>query len=89
MHLQGFGTAPVHEMLEPIKDNLPELAAANQVDMIVSKWEFDYIATDAEVKDITDQLVAFYNPGPKQLEWIRQMKDKTPLSEEEILAHPD
>lgn len=88
-HLQGFGTAPVHELLEPVKDKLPAIAAANEVDIIVSKWEFDYLAADAEVKDLTDAVVALFNPGEKQLEWIRQMKDKAPLSEKEILEHQD
>lgn len=88
-HLQAFGSAPVHELLEPFKDQLPELAKANEVDVIVSKWEFDYLAADAEVKDITDAIVALYNPGEKQLKWIEQMKNIAPMPEEEILKHED
>lgn len=86
-HLQGFGTAPVHTCFEPVKDKLPELAAAAQVDIIVSKWEFDYLAPDAQVKDITDELVALFETNEKAMNSIRQMKDIAPLSEKEILEH--
>ena len=87
MHLQGFGSAPVHNLLEPVKDKLPKLAADCGVDVIVSKWEFDYLASDAAVKDITDELVALYEPNDKALNWIRQMKDIAPRPEKEILEH--
>ena len=86
-HLQGFGTSPVHDLLEPIKKTLPKLAADCGVDVIVSKWEFDYLAPDAAVKDITDELVALYEPNDKALNWIRQMKDIAPRPEKEILEH--
>lgn len=86
-HLQGFGTMPVHDYFEPVKDQLPALAAACGVDVIVSKWEFDYLAPDAAVKDITEELVALYEPNDKALNWIRQMKDIAPLPEKEILEH--
>ncbi len=86
-HLQGFGTAPVHDLLEPVKDKLPKVAADCQVDVIVSKWEFDYLASDAQVKDITDELVALYDTTEKAMNWIQQMKDIAPLPEKEILEH--
>lgn len=88
-HLKGFGTAPVHDCLDYIKDRVPAVAKVAGVDVIVSKWEFDYMAADAEVKDITDQMVALYNPGEKQLTCIKQLQDVAPLSEEEILKHKD
>jgi len=86
-HLQGFGMAPVHDLLEPVKGKLAEVAAAAQVDVIVSKWEFDYLAPDAQVKDITDELVALFETNEKAMNSIRQMKDIAPLSEKEILEH--
>lgn len=86
-HLQGFGTAPVHDLLEPVKDKLAAVAAAAQVDVIISKWEFDYLAPDAQVKDITDELVALFETNEKATNSIRQMKDIAPLSEKEILEH--
>lgn len=86
-HLQGFGTAPVHTCFEPVKEKLPDIATACQVDVMVSKWEFDYLASDAQVKDITDELVALYTPNERAMKSIRQLKNWAPLPEKEILEH--
>jgi hypothetical protein len=88
-HLRAFGTAPVHELLVPVKDKLPDVAQKCGVDVIVSKWEFDYQSPDAEVTDITDEVAALYNPSEKTLNWIRQTKDIAPLPKNEILKHQD
>ncbi len=88
-HLQGFGTAPVHSCLDVIRDKLPDIVRQAGVDVIVSKWEFDYQSPEADVVDITDPMVAAYNPSQRVLDIVKEMKDKAPLSEEEILAHPD
>ena len=83
-HLQGFGTAPVHDCLEPVKKKLPEIAKTVGVDIIVSKWEFDYITSDADVVDVTMELAKLFDPGRKAYHWIEQMKDKEPISHEKL-----
>ena len=82
-HLQGFGTAPVHSCLDVIRDKLPDIARQAGVDVIVSKWEFDYRAPEAVVVDITDPMIASFNPSQRVLDIVREMKDIAPLSEEE------
>ena len=83
-HLQGFGTAPVHEYLEHVKDQIPDVAKAAGVDVIVSKWEFDYLASDADVVDVTMELAKLFEPNEKAYKWIEQMKDKDPIPTEEL-----
>ncbi len=83
-HQQGFGTAPVHECFECIKQQIPAAAKAAGVDVIVSKWECDYLADDADVVDVTMELAKLFNPRPKAYEWIGQLKDHKPISAEEI-----
>lgn len=83
-HLKAFGTAPVHDYLEPVKDRIPEVARAAGVDVVVSKWELDYIAADAETVDVTMQLAKLFDPREKVYQWIEQMKDKEPISHEEL-----
>ena len=83
-HLQGFGTAPVHEYLELVKDKIPTVAEAAGVDMIVSKWEIDYMAADAQVVDVTMELARLFEPREKAYQWIEQMKDKEPIRLEEL-----
>lgn len=87
MHHQGFGSAPVTEMLAHIKDQLPRIAADAGVDVIVSKWQLDYIDPDMEPVDITLKIIAPFEPKPQALKWIEQLKDKQPLSYDEIESH--
>lgn len=90
LHGQGFATLPVHDLLECVKDKLPQVAKEAGVDVIVSKWEFDYLATDAEVVDITERLVRLYypsSPAEKTLATIQQMTKIKPMSLEEVILH--
>ncbi len=83
-HLQGFGTAPVHEYLEVVKDRIPEVAKVAGVDVIVSKWETDFLADDVETVDVTMELAKLFNPKEKAYQWIEQMKDQKPIDHAEI-----
>ena len=83
-HLKAFGTVPVHECFECVKDKVPGVAKSAGVDVIVSKWEFDYLASDAEVVDVTMELAKLFNPREKAYQWIEQLKDKDPISHEEL-----
>jgi len=88
-HSQGFGTAPVGELLEPIKDEMSKVAEQAGVDMIVSKWQVDYQAKDAHFVDVTDAMAALYNPDEKTLKIIEEMKKQQPIAEEELLKMKD
>ena len=54
LHKQGFGAAPVHDLLKYIKDDIPKVAEEAGVDVIVSKWEIVYQDNTAEFVDIVD-----------------------------------
>jgi hypothetical protein len=88
-HLQGFGTAPVENLLEPVKDKLPQVAQQAGVDIIVSKWQIDYQPKDAQFVDVTDAIVKLYNPDEKSLKSIEAIKKVKPIAEEEILKIKD
>jgi hypothetical protein len=88
-HLQGFGTAPVKNLLETVKDKLPQAAQQAGVDIIVSKWQIDYQAKDAQVVDMTDAIVALYKPSEETLKIVEEMKKQQPVSEEELLKMKD
>jgi hypothetical protein len=88
-HLQGFGTAPVKNLLETVKDKLPQVAQQAGVDIIVSKWQIDYQAKDAQFVDVTNAMAALYNPDEKTLKIIEEMKSVKPIAEEEILKIKD
>lgn len=67
LHRQGFGTAPVDDIVARIADRLPEVAREAGVDVIVSRWVLAYRAPAAETVDVTDALVALF--GPDEATW--------------------
>ena len=83
-HRQGFGTVSVDDMLIHIKKDLPDIAKAAGVDIIVSKWDIVYQTKGAAVVDITDEIVKPFRPTDKVLKWIEGIKKRKPLSEREL-----
>jgi hypothetical protein len=88
-HLQGFGTAPVKNLLERVNKELALAAQQAGVDIIISKWQIDYQAKDAQVVDMTDAIVALYKPSEDTLKILEEVKKQPPISEEELLKMKD
>ncbi len=84
LHKQGFGTAPVHNLLKHIKDDIPKIAKETGVDIIVSKWEIVYQNPSVALVDITDEIVKPFNPSEKTLKNIRGIQNHPPFSGEEL-----
>ena len=81
LHRQGFSTAPVDDILEHIKDKLPQIAKDANVIALVSKWDKKTLKRykSAELIDVTDLIVAPFNPKEKQLKVIEQIKKIKPI----------
>ena len=61
LHFQGFGRAPVDDLLLLVKDKMAEVAKrTGVVDPIC--WYPDYTGAEVEIVDITDELVSLFNP---------------------------
>ncbi len=88
-HEQGFAATPADDILERIKDSLPQIAKEAGVDVIVSKWQIAYRAPNAEMVDVTDLIVKPFNPSAKTLRNIEEIKKVKPLPREEVLKHKD
>jgi len=68
LHRQGFGTAPVDDILTEIVGDLPAIQQATGVTSLVSKWnkaELDRHANAARV-DVTMRLVDAFQPNETQ-----------------------
>ena len=80
-HRQVFSTAGVDDILEHIKDNLPQIAKEADVITLVSKWDKKTLKhyKFAELIDVTDLIVAPFNPKEKQLKTIEQLKKEKPI----------
>ena len=89
MHLQGFGTASVAELLADVKDKIPALAKEKGVNIIVSKWDITYQTPGSETVDVTDDLVQLFQPQENALKSIAELKKHPPISEAELRKMKD
>lgn len=78
-HQQGFGTGSVDTILKKIKDQLPAIAKANNVQVMVSQWNLAYQEQDAKLVDVTDQLVKLFHPDEATLKVIQDLRKKAPV----------
>ena len=82
LHKQGFGTAPVDDILAKIKDQMPEIMMAARVSVIVSKWDKDAMARykSAEKVDVTSALVDALHPDEKARKGAAEVQKQEPIS---------
>ena len=59
-HKQVFSTFPVTDILEKVKDKIPELAEKLNVSCIVNKWAIAFQNEDIEYVDVTLELAALF-----------------------------
>jgi hypothetical protein len=85
LHRQGFGRVPVDDLLAPIKDRLLEVAGRAGVQAIA--MQCDWIAPGTQEVDVTDALVALYEPSARTLGIVKDMKTKAPIPLDEIEGH--
>jgi hypothetical protein len=84
IHKQGFGTWPVDNILEQIKDKIPDIAKEAKVDVIVSKWNIVYQQKGVEFVDITDFMVKPFNPDEATLNIVEEIKKQDPVPLDEL-----
>ena len=82
LHLQGFSTAPVTNILEQIKDKLPALEQKAGVSVLVSKWDQEGLARykDGALVDVTMALVDALNPSERQRQSAIDIQKHKPIS---------
>jgi len=67
LHEQGFGAAPVDDIIARIEEKLPDIARKAGVDVIVSKWTLTYRGPETEFIDVTGLIAAEFNPNERTL----------------------
>jgi hypothetical protein len=87
IHAQGFGTAPVDDIIARIEDRLPAIAKQAGVDVIVSKWTLSYSSPTAKFVDVTEQLAAEFNPDEATLEGMRELLATDPVPPDQLEHH--
>lgn len=81
LHQQGFGTAPVTDILAHIEKTLPALKKKAGVDLLVSKWDSKTLEKHkaAETVDVTLSLVDAFQPSEKQKKHALEIQKKDPV----------
>lgn len=81
LHKQGFSTEPVDNILELIKDKLPEIHNRQGVSTLVCKWDKESLKKhpNAEYVDVTMALVDAFNPNEKQRQSAIQIQQHKPV----------
>ncbi|MCP5020226.1 MAG: hypothetical protein GY930_00485 [bacterium] len=87
IHKQGFGTAPVGNILAGMEQQLSEIASTAAVDLIVSKWTLDYQSESARFVDVTSFLVAEFEPSKKTLKTIKELRRRSPVPASDLENH--
>lgn len=93
LHLQGFSTAPVDDVLGHVADQLPEIRRQSGASLLVSKWDEATLAQHAKAKrvDVTTRLVDAFHPDDRQRRSALdvQRTPPIPLAEAERLSDRD
>jgi hypothetical protein len=79
MHYQVFSNASIPNVMQKLAPDLPRIAADAGVSVIVSKWDVAFQGANVEYVDVTDALVARFNPDDKVRKWIADGKTKDPI----------
>jgi hypothetical protein len=80
LHLQGFSTGSVTNIMDRIKDAIPAVAKDAGVLIIVSKWEVLYRDPSIEYVDVTMPLAMKFNPSPRCLKLMEELPKHEPIS---------
>jgi len=86
-HLQVFGSAPIDDVLALIEHALPDVTAEAGADVLVSKWRLAYVGPKAQFVDVTDAMVALFDPDEETLELVEKIKVTPPVPAEELQRH--
>jgi hypothetical protein len=80
LHKQGFGTAPVDDLLTNISKALPTIQADAGGTQLISKWNEPELKkhADAEKLDVTMKLVDAFHPSERQRNYAIEIQKKKP-----------
>ncbi|MHC4623144.1 MAG: hypothetical protein ACYS4W_04510 [Planctomycetota bacterium] len=78
-HMQAFGTAPVDDLLEEVKKDIPRIARASGVDVIICVYDVVYQNPSVDFVDVTDRMVELFGPDEKTLKTIKAIQQKPPV----------
>lgn len=87
VHRQGFGAAPIPELLALIEDRIPEVARSAGVQAVVSKWDLVWLDADAPTVDLSLQLAELFEPDTETRRLLPEVLRQKPVPLDELERH--
>lgn len=90
LHRQGFGTAPVDDLLARIPEATARVRDANAVTALVSKWDSETLARHAGAPqvDVTESLVDAFQPADKSRRDALAVRKRQPVADKDLMPNP-
>jgi len=89
IHQQGFSTAPVADILQQIKEELPAIAGEAGVEVIVSQWDVAYNVPSAKFVDVTDLIIKPFHPSQRTRRIVKELSKQPPIPLEKLKLMPE
>lgn len=89
VHRQGFGAAPIPELLAMIEDEIPEIARRHGVQAVVSKWDLIWHEKSCETVDLSLALAELFAPDETTRRMLPEILDQAPVPIDELERHSD
>jgi len=74
-----FGKGSVNLILDDYKLKVEAVGKANNVSMIVSKWEIPYKTAGVELVDLTWKIMAIWSPSEQVIKWAQKGEKEPPI----------
>ena len=78
-HRQGFGGAPIPELLAKIEDEIPAIARHAGVDAVVSRADLLWLDPDAETMDLSLALAEAFEPDEETRRMLPEVLKQKPV----------
>lgn len=76
-----FGKGSINLILDEYKVNIAVIGKANNVSLIVSKWEVEYKVPGVEFVDLTWKIMAIWNPSEQVIKWAKNGEKEQPIKD--------
>jgi len=88
LHQRVFSTAGAADLLASRREQVSALAREEQVVAIVSIWELPFLSPAVERVDLTEKVVALFQPDESTLRHVREIVAQPPVPFDELSLDP-
>lgn len=87
VHRQGFGTAPIPEILALIEDQLPAIAQEAGVQAVCSKWDLVWSEPEIATVDLSLALAELFAPSEETRRMLPEVLKQPPVPAATLEQH--